>query len=192
MSSVVISGDTSGAITVTAPAIAGTNTQTLVAATGTLAPLISETVKSATGTSVDFTGIPSWAKRITVIFSEVSTDGTSTPLIQLGDAGGIETTGYVSTSMQVSTATASSGSSTAGFVIRSILAANILSGTYTFYLIDGATYSWVGNGIFKASTVISSFSSGSKALSDTLTQIRITTANGTDSFDAGSINILYE
>ena len=192
MSSVVISGDTSGAITVTAPAIAGTNTQTLVAATGTLAPLISETVKSATGTSVDFTDIPSWAKRITVIFSEVSTDGTSTPLIQLGDAGGIETTGYVSTSMQVSTATASSGNSTAGFVIRSILAANILSGTYTFYLIDGATYSWVGNGIFKASTVISSFSSGSKALSDTLTQIRITTANGTDSFDAGSINILYE
>jgi hypothetical protein len=192
MASVVISGDTSGAITVVAPTVAGSNTQTLVAATGTLAPLIAGTAVSANSTSIDFTGIPSWVKKITVIFSEVSTDGTSTPLIQLGDAGGIETTGYVSTSMQVSTATASSGNSTDGFVIRSILAANILSGTYTFYLIDGATYSWVGNGIFQASTVISSFSSGSKSLSDTLTQIRITTANGTDSFDAGTINIFYE
>jgi hypothetical protein len=149
-------------------------------------------VASTTGTSIDFTGIPSWVKRVTVMFSEVSTDGTSTPIIQLGDSGGIETTGYVSTSMQVSTATASSGNSTAGFVIRSILAANILSGTYTFYLIDSATFSWVGNGNFKGSTVISSFSSGSKTLSDTLTQVRITTANGTDTFDAGTINILYE
>jgi hypothetical protein len=36
MSSVVISGDTSGAITLSAPAVAGTNTITLPAATGTV------------------------------------------------------------------------------------------------------------------------------------------------------------
>jgi hypothetical protein len=149
-------------------------------------------VAATSGTSIDFTGIPSWVKRITVMFAGVSTNGTSTPLIQLGDVGGIETTGYVSTGMQVSTATASSGDSTDGFVIRSILAANAISGIYVFALIDSATNSWSGSGTFKASTVISSLSNGNKSLSDPLTQIRITTANGTDTFDAGSVNIIYE
>jgi hypothetical protein len=149
-------------------------------------------VASTSGTSIDFTSIPSWVKRITVMFSEVSTSGTSAPLIQLADAGGVEITGYVSTAMQVSTATPSTTNSTAGFIVSSLLAANIISGTYTFYLINGATYAWVGNGVFKASTVITSFSSGSKSLSDTLTQVRITTVNGTDTFDAGTINIQYE
>jgi hypothetical protein len=157
-------------------------------------PLTLATSVASTGavTSIDFTGIPSWVKRITVMFAGVSTNGTSTPLIQLGDVGGIETTGYVSTGMQVSTATASSGDSTDGFVIRSILAANAISGIYVFALIDGATNSWSGSGTFKASTVISSLSNGNKSLSDPLTQIRITTANGTDTFDAGSVNIIYE
>jgi len=153
---------------------------------------LATSVATTSGTSIDFTGIPSWVKRITVMFAGVSTNGTSTPLIQLGDVGGIETTGYVSTGMQVSTATASSGDSTDGFVIRSILAANAISGIYVFALIDGATNSWSGSGTFKASTVISSLSNGNKSLSDPLTQIRITTANGTDTFDAGSVNIIYE
>jgi hypothetical protein len=149
-------------------------------------------VATTSGTSIDLTGIPSWVKRITVMFDSVSTSGTSTPLIQLGDVGGIETTGYVSTGMQVSTATATTGDATNGFVIRSILAANVISGIYVFALINGATNSWIGSGTFKASTVISSFSNGDKSLSDPLTQIRITTANGTDTFDAGSVNIIYE
>jgi hypothetical protein len=153
---------------------------------------LATSVASTSGTSIDFTGIPSWVKRITVMFADVSTDGTSTPLIQLGDVGGIETTGYVSTGMQVSNNSASSGNSTDGFVIRSILAANAISGIYVFALIDGATNSWSGSGTFKASTIISSLSNGNKSLSDPLTQIRITTANGTDTFDAGSINISYE
>jgi hypothetical protein len=170
--------------TLTSPTFAGTPTGSIITS-GTA-------VASTSGTSIDFTSVPSWVKRVTVMFSEVSTNGTSAPLIQLGDAGGFEITGYVSTAMQVSTATPSTTNSTAGFIVSSLLAANIISGTYTFYLIDGATYAWVGNGVFKASTVITSFSSGSKSLSDTLTQIRITTVNGTDTFDAGSINILYE
>jgi hypothetical protein len=149
-------------------------------------------VASTSGTNIDFTSIPSWVKRVIVVFSEVSTDSTSGPLLQLGTTSGFETTGYLSTAMQVTTATASSSNSTAGFIVRSILAANVLSGTYTFTLLDATTNSWVGNGQFKGSTVISSFSSGSKVLAGTLTQVRITTVSGTDNFDAGSINILYE
>jgi hypothetical protein len=197
--SIVLLGSTSGSITLSEPAVAGTNTLSLPAVTGTFvvagqnSAITSETaVASTSGTSIDFTSIPSWVKRITVMFSEVSTSGTSAPLIQLGDAGGVEITGYVSTAMQVSTATPSTTNSTAGFIVSSLLAANIISGTYTFYLINGAVYAWVGNGVFKASTVITSFSSGSKSLSATLDRVRITTVNGTDTFDAGSINILYE
>jgi hypothetical protein len=76
MASLVLSGDTSGSITVAAPAVSGSNTQTLAAVTGTLAPIVSGTAVTATGTSVDFTGIPSWVKRVTVMFSGVSTNGT--------------------------------------------------------------------------------------------------------------------
>ena len=96
MASVVLTGDTSGTLTVSAPAIAGSNTQTLVAVTGTLAPIVSGTaVASTSGTSIDFTSIPSWVKRITVMFSGVSVSGTSNMQIQLGDSGGVENTGYL-------------------------------------------------------------------------------------------------
>jgi hypothetical protein len=36
------------------------------------------------------------------------------------------------------------------------------------------------------------FGGGSVTLSGTLDRVRITTVNGTDTFDAGTINILYE
>ena len=96
MSSVIISGDTSGAVTVAAPAVAGTNTLTLQAATATNAVNTRGTaVASTSGTSIDFTGLPDWVKRITVMFSGVSTNGTSNYIIQIG-AGSITSTGYVS------------------------------------------------------------------------------------------------
>jgi len=59
--------------------------------------------------------------------------------------------------------------------------------------IDGNT--WIINGdVAQQPTVSANVASlgGSKTLSDTLTQVRITTVNGTDTFDAGTINILYE
>jgi hypothetical protein len=84
MSSVVISGDTSGAITVSAPLVAGTNTLTLQAATATSAVnTLGTSVASTSGTSIDFTGLPSWVKRVIVMFSGVSGSGTSHLLIQL-------------------------------------------------------------------------------------------------------------
>jgi hypothetical protein len=190
MASLVLSGDTSGSITVAAPAVAGSNTQTLVAATGTLAPIVSGTaVASTSGTSVDFTGIPSWVKRITVMFSGVSTSGTSLPLIQLGDSGGFEITGYISSSVQLAAGN-NVDSSTAGFVIRSATAANVLSGSVIIENIGGNA--WVSHHVLKQSTSAVIAGGGDKTLSDTLTQVRITTVNGTDLFDAGSINILYE
>lgn len=146
-------------------------------------------VASTSGTAIDFTSIPSWAKRITVMFQGVSTSGTSIPLIQIGDSGGIETTGYVSSGTSAGTSVGTS-SSTAGFIIYSATAASISSGHYVLTLFDGNT--WVGSGVFKNTTAVTCYGAGDKTLSGTLDRLRITTTNGTDTFDAGSINILYE
>jgi hypothetical protein len=145
---------------------------------------------STSGTNIDFTGIPSWVKRVTVVFNGVSTNGTSALLVQLGDSGGIETTGYVSTSLQMSTAAGIVDSSTAGFIIRSATAANLFSGSMVIMNITGND--WVSNHVVKQSTTAIAGGGGDKSLSATLDRVRITTVGGTDTFDAGSINILYE
>lgn len=188
MASLVLSGDTSGTVTVAAPAVAGSNTQTLVAATGTLAPLISGTAVTASGTSVDFTSIPSWVKRITVMFSGVSTSGTSVIQIQLGDSDGVETTGYLSTS---STAGGSLSAITSGFAVCTPAAASVVSGHCVLTLI-GTSNTWVQTSLIKSATNTMAYSAGDKATSATLDRVRITTTGGTDTFDAGTINILYE
>jgi len=148
-------------------------------------------VASTSGTSIDFTGIPSWVKRITVMFSGVSTNGTVSLLVQIGDSGGIETTGYVSSSVNATNGASSSGTdNTSGFVIRSASASNTWSGHMTITNLNSNL--WVSSHTLKGNTTSNASGGGDKTLSDTLTQIRITTANGTDTFDAGSINILYE
>lgn len=195
MSSVVLTGDTSGAGTITVPAVAGTFTATIGSATGTHYPFTSGTaVASTSGTSIDFTSIPSWVKRITVMFNAVSTNGTSLPQVQLGDSGGVETSSYLGTTSEVSSGGNSSASMSSGFLLQSgWSAASILNGALVISLLDTATNLWVAQGcISRSNTASASFTAGSKALSATLDRVRITTVNGTDAFDAGSINILYE
>ena len=193
MSSLVLTGDTSGQVTLAAPAVAGTSTITLQAATATMSVnTLGTAVASTSGTSIDFTGLPSWVKRITVMLNGVSTSGTSIPLIQLGDSGGVENTGY-SAVAGASTSAGLWGSSTAGFPVGASsisTAANLLYGSIVFTTLG--SNAWVGQGCFYASGGYSMSASGAKSTSDTLDRIRITTVNGTDTFDAGSVNILYE
>jgi hypothetical protein len=193
MASLVLSGDTSGSITVSAPAVSGSTTQTLVNVTGTLAPIVSGTVQTASSTSVDFTSIPSWVKRITVMINGLSTNGTSDPLIQLGDSGGIENTGYVA-GAAVMTGSSAGFSSTAGFPISgSWSAAVVFSGIITLALHDAATNTWTASVVGGRTDASGAFSGGGyKALSATLDRVRITTVGGANTFDAGTINILYE
>jgi hypothetical protein len=148
-------------------------------------------VASTSGTSIDFTGIPAWAKRITVMFNGVSTSGTSVPLIQLGTGGVPATTGYVASSSQVSTSSVSI-SATTGFNIYSTSSSIIFNGSYVFNNVSGNI--WVGSSVLAntALTVLTIMSGGVVTLGGILNMLRITTANGTDTFDAGSINIMYE
>jgi hypothetical protein len=192
MASLVLTGDTSGQVTISAPAVAGTNTLTLLAATATNSVnTLATAVASTSGTSIDFTGLPSWIKRITVMFDQVSTNGASAILIQLGDSGGIETTGYLSNSSF--TGPGSGGtSSTTGIVIYYDAAARNPTGHIVFTNISGNT--WIASGV-TAPVALGSYTyqtAGVKTLSATLDRVRITTTNGTDTFDAGSVNILYE
>lgn len=193
MSSLVLTGDTSGTGTITVPAVAGTFTATMGSATGTHFPFSSATaVASTSGTSIDFTSIPSWVKRITVMLNGVSTNGTSNIQIQIGDSGGIETTSYVSgAGFAGGTNSAGSTTSTTGFVLSvSGTAATTTSGIAVICNHTSNTWSESFSGAY--GTGVGAFGGGYKDLSATLDRIRITTVNGTDTFDAGSINILYE
>jgi hypothetical protein len=146
---------------------------------------------STSGTFIDFTGIPSWVKRITVMFSGVSTNGTSGWIIQLGDSGGVENTSYNSSSARTGTSAVSSNGFTAGFGIHSTSASNVVGGAVSISNLTSNT--WVAYGTLADQAQNNAYIvGGNKTLSDTLTQIRITTVNGTDTFDAGLINIFYE
>lgn len=176
----------------------GTARQVLAVNAGATAPAWSDKITLATeqattsGTSIDFTGIPAGVRRINIMPVGVSSNGTSNLLIQLGDAGGFENTGYTSFASNLSGGT----SSTAGFIVtQSVSAAtDVKNGIITLLLENAAAFTWVqsGNIIITPGSPGIQMSAGSKSLSAELTQIRITHVNGTDTFDAGVINISYE
>jgi hypothetical protein len=147
-------------------------------------------VASTIGTSISFTSIPSWVKRITVMFNGVSTSGTANILFQLG-SGSATTTGYLGASSTIDASTASSTNYTTGFGLSTASAANLIYGSIAFCNLT--SNSWTGSGVFaRSNTTNTTTSAGFISLSGTLDRVVITTSNGTDTFDAGSINILYE
>ena len=168
---------------------------TVTLPTGTIYPLVSGTsVASTSGTSIDFTSIPSWVKKINVMFNGVSTNGSSIPMVQLG-AGSVDATSYTAMAGSINTAnnTTRGNTNSTGFTISgsNTAAADIHSGFITFSLFGSNVWTCSGNLYNPNGPSVSSIS-GVKTLSSTLDRVRITTVNGTDAFDAGSINILYE
>jgi len=147
-------------------------------------------VASTSGTSIDFTGIPSWVKRITVMFNNVSSGGTSNQLIQVG-AGSVQTTGYVSSGTFFSANGVATTYSTSGFLLNKFTNAGIVNGSIQISLL-GSNIWTVQGGAALNSLAYGCASYGTVTTSGTLDRVRITFANGTDTFTAGSINILYE
>ncbi len=150
--------------------------------------LVSGIALTASGTSVDFSGIPSWAKRITVMFSGVSTSGTSNWLVQIG-SGSFSVSGYGASASSGATSVATT-TSTAGFNIRSNAAADTLNGSMQLLNISGNV--WASNHTLAASGGVFYLGAGNLSLGGILDRVRITTVNGTDTFDAGTINIMWE
>jgi len=149
-----------------------------------------ETVVATTsGSSHTFT-IPTWAKWIMVTFAGVSTNGTANYLLRLGDAGGIESTGYLSAASVLGGSSVSTSQPTTAFLLmQSVAAGTSMHGLVLLALIDPATNKWTCSGnTSKSDATASHVTSGSKALSGALTQIELSSG---DTFDAGQINVVY-
>jgi hypothetical protein len=147
-------------------------------------------VASTSGTSIDFTSIPSWVKRITVCFDGVSTNSTGEPQVQLGTSSGVETTGY-NGSYGFFGGSQAASTSTNGFIL-------FLDGAASYTYTGSAVFTLLGSNTWTMLSVTGmnigyvGVCAGSKSLGGTLDRVRITTNTGTDVFDAGTINILYE
>jgi hypothetical protein len=199
--SIVLQSTGGGSVTINEPTTASNFTQTLPAGTGTVAVqgastnIVSGTaVASTSGTSIDFTSIPSWVKRVTVMFNGVSTNGASPLQVQLGTSGGVQATGYnAASALGLAANTFTTTASTTGFAEATGGAAIVRYGSAILSLLDSSTGIWsMMYNIGSTDTQRVFLIYGTKSLSGTLDRVRITTVNGTDAFDAGSINILYE
>jgi len=151
---------------------------------------------TTSGTEHDYTSLPSYVKRITLLFDGVSLSGTADLRIQIGDSGGVETTGYASVSSNSTGAAINTDTAaTAGFDIAGSAsgASETYSGALTLSLVDSGANSWAISGQL-AGTVGNELCTvaGTKSLSGVLDRVRFTTSNGTDTFDAGTVNVNYE
>lgn len=153
--------------------------------------LKADTVKNTTsGTNVDFTGIPSWVKRITVMFTGVSTNGSSNIIMQIG-AGSVTTTGYLGAAAFTGGGSAGANFTNGFGVATGNAAASVVHGVATLCLMGSNVWAYGINAAY-SNTAAGLNGGGSVTLSGTLDRVRITTVAGTDTFDAGSVNILYE
>lgn len=180
--------------TVASQAEANAMTSTTTALSPNLNTIINGTqVNSTSGTSIDFTSIPAGVRRITMKLNGVSTDGTDDWLVQIGDSGGVEATGYLGCGSTIGAAVTATNS-TAGLIIDlPASAANVCHGVVRLELIDAATFAW---GLYYVLGLSNNnatlLGASTKSLSAELDRVRITTTGGTNAFDAGTINISYE
>jgi len=149
-------------------------------------------VASTSGTSISFTDIPAWVKKITVMLNGVSVSGTGNLSILIGPVAGVESTGYVANSASILTSTVANTNATTSFLLSgNNAAAATYQGSVILTNLSGNVWTAQGAlsraGDFGYAYLIS----GSKTLAGVLSIVRIT-GNGTDTFDAGSVNILYE
>ena len=204
-----LTGSTSGYTEIDAPAVAGSNTLVLPTGNGTAdqalvtngsgalsfadrGRMVLETAKSATGTEVDFTGIPSWVKKITVMFNGVSTNGTSGIRVQIGTSSGPETSGYNGATLRTASSSLATVAISSGFDIGNFGAqTEVQNGQFVLSLFQASSNTWSCAGMLGGGLITNS-TAGVKSLASALTQVRITTASGTNEFDAGTINILME
>lgn len=154
---------------------------------------VSSTTATTSGTEKDVTGISSGVKKIDINFIGVSTNGTSHYLIQIGDSGGIENTSYNGNGTVLSSVATTTNYTTGFGIPQATGAGQSHYGTITLRLIDAATNTWSCSGVTTESSGTRCYvTAGTKALSGALTQFRITTVNGTDTFDAGSFSYSTE
>ena len=138
----------------------------------------------------DFTSIPAGVKEIKILLAGVSTSGTYALMVQLGDADGIETSGYLGTGY---TSNTSNLAVTTGLaMMASTVAAQNHHGMMIISLEDSSNNTWVSSSVTGSTNDDIGHGGSSKSLSGVLTQVRLTTVGGSDTFDAGAAAIQYQ
>ena len=204
-----LNGATSGTVTLAAPSAAGGNTLTLPTGNGSAYQILRNgatagslefadklvlgtAVPTTSGTSVPITGIPSWAKRVTVMCNNVTTNGTSYMYLRVG-AGSIQTTSYYTFISTIdSSGVPSFLGTTDGFVLPGANAGDIRHASYTLTKIEGNTWMISGTSLNSGSVFVNAYVSGLVAVTGTLDRISLTTVGGVNTFAGGSLNIMYE
>lgn len=150
-------------------------------------------VATTSGTSFDFTGIPATAKQIIISLNGVSNDNTNKILFQLGDSGGIETSGYVSVGTNIQAGSVRNTSSSSGFIVYNDTASAQASGSIIITLENSTSNRWCASGVFSDTVARNEMwlTAGHKALSATLDRVRLTCTDTALPFDAGEVNIAY-
>ena len=175
-----------------AEAQAGTDTgRAMTPSTMKASQMVSSSpVATTSGATVDLsTSVPTWAKRLTLLFNGVSTSGSNPVLVQIGDSGGFATTGYLGAGSSIGGSAATSNYTT-GFGLFVAAASRVQHGSVTLSLADASTNTWVASGVTGCSDAATmQLVAGSKALSAALDRVRVLTA---DTFDAGSITLVWE
>jgi len=153
--------------------------------------MLQSTAQSASGTSVTFTDVPAWAKRITIAFFEVRQAAADAVLLRAG-AGTVESTGYLC-ELTLIVNGASSYTESTGFGATRIGggASDVFSGAITLTNVTGNQ--WAYSGILTRSGSTGVFlSAGSRTFSGALDTVQLTSKNGTTVFNQGTFNVIYE
>jgi hypothetical protein len=187
-SGVTTSTGTGANVLGTSPSISGAVLSTMASSVITSGTAVAST----SGTSIDFTGIPSWVKRITVMFSGVSTNGASAVQIQIGN-GSVITTGYAGAGAYAGATNSTLGAnSSTGLLIESDTGVSVVRYGWAILTTLGSNIWVMGSQTNRSDSTYAQFGGGGITLGGTLDRVRITTVGGANTFDAGSINILYE
>lgn len=190
-------GNSSGNTLAKAALTAGANV-TVTNGNGTITlasgPTSGTAQATTSGIAIDFTSLPATVKRIMISFVGVSSNGTSGIVVRIGDSGGIEPTGYSGAIITSNGAGGgAAGQNSTGFFIGGGSAAYVLHGVMTLTLVNAATFTWAATvAAGHSDSALAVCGGGSKSLTATLDRVQLATENGTDAFDAGSVNILYE
>lgn len=176
--------------TITSPTITGASMSSMSSSVLTAMTLASPT----SGTTLDFTGIPSWVKRVNVIFTGLKYSASCDPMIQLGyGATTYQASGYLG---MVGDYASGSNSYTTGIGMvntSSYTTSNAIHGRVELFLINPASNIWVANvGCGLSGSGQGGAGAFSVTLSGTLTAIRVTSVAGTATFTTGSVNVFYE
>ena len=161
------------------------------------------TLATTSGASVDFTSIPAGTVAIDVIFSKCSLSIGGNIVLQLGDSGGIETSGYLNSCVIHSSGSGGATQDSTAWIqlVHSNIggASSSHPGIVSLRLVNPATHTWIASGqiLNLLSGALSNYSiqttTAFKSLSAALTTIRLTNTNTGAGcvFDEGEATIQY-